>query len=247
MERAADTPGAHEAGDGMPALAELAAATHRVLERLDGLDDAAFRTPSALPGWTRGHVATHLARNADGLGRLVTWAATGLKTPMYDSPEARQRDIEAGAYQPATEICDDFRASSNALADALAAFPTAAHSVELTLGSGTSIVAWELPLVRIRELEIHHVDLAAGYRPEDWSPAFCARTLDQVASGFSARPTMPFGWLRSTEGASWRIGSGDASLSGPANDLLAWLLGRSSGERLTPVGRSDVPPAPAWA
>lgn len=34
-------------------------------------DDQWRGGPSRLPGWSRGHVATHLARNADAFTRLV--------------------------------------------------------------------------------------------------------------------------------------------------------------------------------
>ena len=64
---------------------------------LDGLPDAAFAEPSALPDWTRGHVVAHVALNALALTRLVHWAATGVETPMYASPEARNADIAAHA------------------------------------------------------------------------------------------------------------------------------------------------------
>ena len=59
------------------------------------LDD--LREPSRLPGWTRGHVVTHVARNAEGLCRLLRWARTGIETPMYPSIQARDAAIEAGA------------------------------------------------------------------------------------------------------------------------------------------------------
>ena len=65
------------------ALDEMAVSTDRLLATVDGLDDAALRQPSRLPGWTRAHVLTHIARNADGLVNLVTWARTGEETPMY--------------------------------------------------------------------------------------------------------------------------------------------------------------------
>ena len=45
---------------------------------LAGLDDAGARSASLLPGWTVGHVLTHLARNADGMLHLVDWAASVL-------------------------------------------------------------------------------------------------------------------------------------------------------------------------
>ena len=63
--------------------------------------------PSRLPGWTRGPVVCHVARNAEGLVRLLHWARTGIETPMYPSMEARAADIEAGAGRPLDEQLDD--------------------------------------------------------------------------------------------------------------------------------------------
>jgi maleylpyruvate isomerase len=53
------------------ALAELAVATTHLLRSVEGLSDTAAREPSLLPGWTCGHVLSHLARNAEGGTRLV--------------------------------------------------------------------------------------------------------------------------------------------------------------------------------
>jgi maleylpyruvate isomerase len=36
-----------------------------------------WAAPSALPGWSRAHVLTHVARNADAMINLLTWARTG--------------------------------------------------------------------------------------------------------------------------------------------------------------------------
>jgi maleylpyruvate isomerase len=50
------------------ALLEEVAASQRALEStLETLTDQQAREPSRLPGWSRGHVVTHLARNADAL------------------------------------------------------------------------------------------------------------------------------------------------------------------------------------
>ena len=78
-------------------LDRLAMATERLLTTATALSDAQVREPSSLPGWTRGHVLTHIARNADGLGNLLIWARTGTETPMYPSARSRGDDIEAGA------------------------------------------------------------------------------------------------------------------------------------------------------
>ena len=62
------------------------------------LDAVALTTAPTqrLPGWTRRHLVAHVAANAEALGNLVHWAATGIPTPMYSSPEARAAGIDRG-------------------------------------------------------------------------------------------------------------------------------------------------------
>ena len=107
-------------------LARLGDSTGRLVATAGGLDDAQAAAASRLPGWTRGHVLAHLARNADGFRNLLIWARTGTETPMYPSEEARDRDIEAGARRPAAELAADVRASAAAFATAAAELPAAA-------------------------------------------------------------------------------------------------------------------------
>src|SRR6266567_8535421 len=83
--------------------ARLAGATDRLLATAAGLTDRQAREPSLLPGWSRGHVLVHLARNADGLRNLLIWARTGVVTPQYPSQQARDDASRRGrAGQPAT-------------------------------------------------------------------------------------------------------------------------------------------------
>ena len=70
-------------------------ATARLLATVRAFDDEDVKAPSGLPGWTRGHVLTHLARNADGSGNLLTWARTGVETPQYLSLEHRAAGVRA--------------------------------------------------------------------------------------------------------------------------------------------------------
>src|SRR5690242_21249365 len=97
-------------------LDRVAAATDRVLVTATGLSDAQARGPSLLPGWSRGHVLTHIARNADGLRNLLIWARAGTQTPMYASAESRSADIEAGAGRPAADLAADVGESAVAFA-----------------------------------------------------------------------------------------------------------------------------------
>jgi maleylpyruvate isomerase len=44
--------------------------SRRLEQAVSALPAEAVAEPSALPGWTRGHVLTHLARNADALAAI---------------------------------------------------------------------------------------------------------------------------------------------------------------------------------
>lgn len=64
------------------AAIELCRSAHaRLAEAVDGLTDEQVRSPSRLPGWTIGHVLTHLARNADGHALRLDGALRGDDVP----------------------------------------------------------------------------------------------------------------------------------------------------------------------
>ena len=150
------------------ALDEMAAVTDRLLESVDSMSPEAVEGPSLMPGWTRGHVLTHLARNADAITNLVLAARTGDGRPMYpDGPEGREAAIQAGAARHLGDLRLDLDESAERLLAAFAdGFPAEARSREVAMLRGATAYGWEIPLIRVREVEIHHVDLAAGYTPE---------------------------------------------------------------------------------
>jgi maleylpyruvate isomerase len=88
-------------------LATVGTAADILAHSVADLDDRQAAAPSGLPGWTRGHVLSHVARNADALVDLLTWARTGVEAPMYPSREVRDRDIEGGAGRPAEDLRTD--------------------------------------------------------------------------------------------------------------------------------------------
>lgn len=101
-------------------------ATSRLLVTAGSLGDGAIAEPSLLPGWSRGHVLAHLARNADALRNLLIWARTGVVTPGYRSQQAREDDIEAGAGRPAAEQLADIARSAEAFAAEARSVPAGA-------------------------------------------------------------------------------------------------------------------------
>jgi len=234
-------------------LDRLAAATDRLLATATVLSDAQAREPSLLPGWTRGHVLSHIARNADGMVNLLNWARTGTETPMYASAESRSADIEAGARSPATDLTADVRESAARFAAEAAAMPDDAWTAQVRALRGPGFPAFAVLDRRLSEVEIHHVDLAAGYAPSDWPADFVADALHRVADSFTGRDDAPccLVWAESAP-HGYRIGpAGTASppvvVRGQPAALLAWLLGRDSGAGLRVSGQADGPPVlPAW-
>ncbi len=231
------------------ALDAMARSVDRLLETVDALDDAAVREPSLLPGWTRAHVLTHVARNADGLVNLVHWARTGEETPMYaGGRERRDADIEAGSARQIGDLRLDVADSAERLLGAFVDFPPEGLDRELRLGSGMPLPGRDLPMIRTREVEIHHVDLASAYTQADWPPGFVTETLDRLAPLFRDGRDTPVGRLEATDtGGRWQVAEDGPALSGPSHELLAWLTGRARGERLTLDSGGAVPPAPPWS
>jgi maleylpyruvate isomerase len=234
-------------------LDRLAAATERLLATAAALSDAQAREPSLLPGWARGHVLTHIARNADGLANLLRWARTGTEIPMYASAQSRTADIEAGAGRPAAGLAEDVRASAAAFAAEAAGMPDQAWTAQVRALHGPPFPALGVLDRRLSEVEIHHVDLAAGYSPADWPDVFVSGALPRVAGSFTGREDTPccqvwaegapHGYLIGPQGS----GSPPVVVYGPPADLLAWLLGRSSGATLRVTGAAVTAPAlPAW-
>lgn len=207
------------------------------------LDD--LRGPSRLPGWTRGHVVTHLARNADGLSRLLTWARTGIETPMYPSVQARDADIQAGAGRPQPEQLDDLR-HTGALFAAAAQELSAKHW-EATVGTRNGpLPASSVPWARVRELWLHVVDLDAGVEidrlPEDIAVALVCDLANWMHTRVSTRIDLQ---VCGREPVTFGPGTGVAvPVSGPVQQLAGWLTGRSHGVRLT--APDGLPELPTW-
>jgi maleylpyruvate isomerase len=149
-------------------------ATQRLLGTARIITDPDLRVPSMLPGWTRGHVLAHVARNADGMRNVLAGVRTGQDRPAYASAEAREAGIEQGAGRRATEQAADLASSAMALRTVARQLPDIGWQVPVRMLDGMDFFpAAELLTRRLTEVELHHCDLGAGYGPRDW-PAFFA-------------------------------------------------------------------------
>jgi len=231
-------------------LRELAVATDQLLAGLSGLSDHEVARPSLLPGWTRGHVLTHLARNAEGGERLLEWARTGLPTYEYESLSARAADIEAGARRPAAVLVEDVRQTAERFVTAASAVSADAWLRVVRYTAGQEHRAEVIVPARLTEVLIHHVDISRDYRPQDWPAWFTSAKLAGITASLNRRNqiTTPVVLEATDTGTVTPLGAAGPDsprMRGPGCELLAWLYGRSDGSRLTrlPDGAlPDVPP-----
>ncbi|MER8221701.1 maleylpyruvate isomerase family mycothiol-dependent enzyme [Streptomyces sp. NPDC094143] len=218
-------------------LASVRDATERLLTAVGTLDNAAVTQPSRLPGWTRGHVLAHLARNADALVNVLEGR------PMYVSGEARDADIERDAPRALDVQLADLRESAVRFQEAGDAPADWSRTVELR--NGVKDTAARVPFRRWVEVELHHVDLGIGYELEDLPAEFTEREIDFLADRFAGHPDVPS--TRVTDGTrAWSTGrrpddGPEVTVTGSPADLLGWLAGRRDGAVL----RVDGGPLPA--
>jgi maleylpyruvate isomerase len=231
-------------------LGRVHVATASVLATAATVTDTQAHEPSLLPGWTRGHVLTHLARNADGLRNLLVWARTGVETPQYPSVQARNDGIEAGSGRQAADLAADIAQSAELFAAEAERLDSHDWTVRVAGIRRYGHPAWYTLWRRLSELEIHHVDLGLGYRVSDWPAEFASQCLGRAVTDFTG-PDAPAAVLRSADdGTEHRIGPEDAqatvTISGPTRELLAWLIGRSTGGSLVAEPAGPLPRVPSW-
>lgn len=177
--------------DPSPAAAVEAcrAAHQRIIATASRVDDNTARQPSSLPGWSVGHVLTHIARNADGHTHRLEGALRGEDVPRYPGGSAmRDRDIEAGAGRPSAELAADIADSARRLES------TWARCVEAGWPNDHFLANDKFPpsgsaLRRLREVEVHHVDLGLSYTPADWPDFYTDWELPKVLGNLPGRLT----------------------------------------------------------
>lgn len=162
------------------------AAQAALLADLADLSDDMARQPSQLPGWTVGHLLTHIARNADSMSWRLEGAAAGELRDQYPGGlEQRSTDIEDGAGRPAGELVDDVRRSGDALERIMDTLPAAAWDAPSRTSRGVVETSRDAALSRWREVAVHHGDLGLGPVPlppalvEVWLPRELPRLAER--------------------------------------------------------------------
>lgn len=208
-------------------------ASQRLVRTVDGFADDDWSRPTGLPGWTRAHVVAHLALNSEGLVGALSGVVSGEPASMYASQEARDSDIAGLAVAEPDELRARLLGGVIDFDNAVTAVPADRWGtlIDRTPGSDRTFVAAAATGMRLREVEIHHADLQAGYSHREWPTAFSALVLDAMGKRGAARE--PFTADPSDLDGTWQFGQGGPSVTGSAADLAWWLTGRGTGDGLT--------------
>lgn len=203
-----------------------------------------FAAPCLLPGWTIGHLVTHLARNADGMRRVLAGARVGEQLQPYASPRAREQDIIAGALRSTRSIALDFGSACDHLTEAIDELPAGTWSATVDLGLGGPTTADVVLTTRLAEVEIHHHDLGLDDGLALLDDAQTSRLLAALLRSYARTRNVPGLTLIPDRGAPAVIGDGAVEVSGSAIDLVGWLSGRTDGGALRTSG--GLPELPPW-
>ena len=206
-------------------LTELHKAADAVAAQAAKLTEEDVAAPSALPGWTRGHVLAHIAGISNAMARQLEYAGRGATVELYDGGyEGRTKAIEMAAGHTLAQHREDLDRALERALRAFDALDTDAWQVPISYRGG---VVLDGGFALWRELVIHGSDLNTGRGPETWSRGFCEHLLDFLAARVPEGQRFvlqPLGLPPVTVGA----GNRSIVINGMLTDIAAWLAGREA-------------------
>ncbi len=198
-------------------------ATQRLLGYTIGISDTAWHEPTTLPGWSRAHIATHLARSADYLAAVVTAVSGGRPQPRQPNAAERRAALEAGADRTGLELQIDLDTSAGALQ---AAIDRVTYWTSPVVLHGRKLILAAVPLSRLHELCVHHLDLDWGYSPDAIDPDAAGWLLRWVLDQLQDADLPSLRIEGDTLSAELGVGEEPRRVTGSDARLWAWLSGR---------------------
>jgi len=219
-------------------------ATQSLLGDTIAITDEQWAEPSRLPGWTRAHVATHVARNADAFVRIMTQLRSGQPTGMYESPAQAREDIERGSERSALELQVDLDASAGRLHAHLAELMSMPPDRMVHLSPTRTERLDRLPLARLNEVVLHHIDLDVGFTYTNIGAQVASWLLEYNANRIGRDLNHPAIRIIADSGLTVVIGGVGrvTAVHGADNYLLGWLTGRLPPEQTN----RRLPRLPGW-
>ncbi len=223
------------------ALLQARRGTAFFARKLNELTDEQLDSDSLLPGWSRRHIAAHIGYNARAIARLIEWAATGVETPMYSSPTARNQEINFGATLSPIALRNLTDHAAVHLSVEWRDLPDTNWSHLVKTAQGRTVPASETVWMRTREVWLHAIDLNNGATASDIPAPILQRLLTDITGAWKTRGT-DTGLIVQVEGSNTRFGDttnpNAVIVTGPLTEITAWAAGRG------PI--TNAPTAPAW-
>jgi len=216
---------------------ELTAVTQRLLGDTIALADSDWQELTLLSGWSRAHVATHLAHHGTMLAEMAAEIVSTHETIVWRGSQT-DADLNLGARQGAVGLQEALDQSSAGLMAAFDMMDDCAWATSIRSSQGP-LPASVLVLDRLNEVVLHHIDLKLGFDFADIDPSLL-RTLVQW-NLFRTAPR--FSQVRLTiitdEGFSAAVGTGATiTVRGNESNLLGWLTGRRDSSAV--LGAEDL-------
>lgn len=253
--------------DAVGVTALVLASQRRFELALDGLDDRALASSSALDGWTTAEVVAHVAYGAQAARRSTRAAVRGRHVPFYPGgDEQRRRTIERGRRAAPADLRRELHGADRSLSASWRAMGAADWARPLNDPRFPRALVARHLMLRWTEVEVHRGDLHPNVQDawEHWSPEFVDVALplrvawqplahrnpgaitDLDATWALAVPSRHWGWSISTSGDQAQVTVGrdvaptDVELSGSPGAMLAFLLGRATAADLSISGDVDL-------
>lgn len=212
--------------------------------QLSLIDNADFGADSLLPGWDRSTLIAHVAYNAAALVNLVDWATTGVETPMYPSPSARNEQIAYGA----TLIPDALRNLHDhtvvRLDVAWRDAPEEAWGQQVKTAQGRDVPMSETLWMRTREVWIHAVDLGLFANFGDIPPVVLSTLVPEIVGKWAtggAGDGLVLVNSETDERYAVTEGNETTEVVGSLAGLARWAAGRGA-----QGVNADAPEPPRW-
>ncbi|NDV10984.1 maleylpyruvate isomerase family mycothiol-dependent enzyme, partial [Rhodococcus sp. IEGM 248] len=200
-------------------------------QRLAELSDEQLSEPTGLAGWSRRHLLAHVGYNAAALCRLLDWAASGVETPMYASPEQRGREIVEGATLSAAALRNLFDHTVARLDEKWRNLPASVWDAQVRTAQGRLVPVSETAWMRTREVWIHAVDLGNGGRFGDFPDVVLESLLTDIV-GMWRRKDLGAGLILVVDGGEPVAVQPDSppaeKVSGPLAAVVRWAAGRGT-------------------
>lgn len=216
--------------------------------QLSLIDNDDFGEPTLLPGWDVSTLVAHVAYNAHALVNLMDWATTGVETPMYPSPDARNEQIAYGATLIPDALRNLHEHTLVRLDVAWRDAPEEAWNAEVKTAQGRTVPASETLWMRTREVWLHAVDLNQTANFSDMPEVVLETLVPEIANKWRGQGVGEGLVLVNTDsGERIEVSPGEKTveIQGGLAGLARWASGRGD-HGVTVAEGDEVPAPPRW-